>query len=313
MRGDHHLESLRPEQAEEVLHYWQRAHPLHPLELWMLQERLFGPPPADPDLLLAARGAGGQLIGLAAGVGPCRRDGIGHVRWVGALPGPDWRTVLRRLLDEVCARLIARGVREIHLFAAPPHYLRPGVDIRETVLIAALQEMGWGHSATHFNMTCDLGTWSTPGAEAIFGEAAGYRVRRADPAETEALRGLVQREWGAAWRDAAMLGLGHEPVGVFVAEQGSELVGFSAYEVDQCLGSFGPTGVARAHRGHGLGARLLWSCLDDLQKKGRTECQIGWVGPVGFYHRACGAVLGPAYWMMSRTFGDGARRPPRPS
>lgn len=313
MRGDHQLESLRPEQAVEVLHYWQRAHPLHPLELWMLRERLFGPPPADRDLLLAARGAGGQLIGLAAGVGPCRGDGIGHVRWVGALPGPDWRTVLRRLLDEVCARLIARGVREIHLFAAPPHYLRPGVDIRETVLIAALQEMGWRHSATHFNMTCDLGTWATPGDEAIFGEAGGYRVRRADPRETEALRGLVQREWGAAWRDAAMLGLGHEPVGVFVAEQGSELVGFSAYEVDQCLGSFGPTGVARAHRGHGLGARLLWSCLDDLQKKGRAECQIGWVGPVGFYHRACGAVLGPAYWMMSRTFADGARWPPRPS
>jgi predicted N-acetyltransferase YhbS len=296
------LEPLRPEQAEEVLRYWQRAHPLHPLELWMLTERLFGPPQADPGLLLAARGAGGQLVGLAAGVDPVRADGIGHVRWVGALPGPDWRTVLRRLLDEVCARLLERGVREIHLFAAPPYYLRPGVDIRETVLIAALQEMGWGHSATHFNMTCDLAAWSAPGDDAIFGEVGGYRVRRADPGERAALRALIEREWGGAWRDAVMLGLGHEPADVFVAEKGRELVGFAANEVDQCVGSFGPTGVARAHRGRGLGARLLWSCLDDLRKKGRTECQIGWVGPVGFYHRACGAVLGPAYWMMSRSF-----------
>jgi N-acetylglutamate synthase-like GNAT family acetyltransferase len=294
------LESLRPDQAEEVLHYWQRAHPLHPLELWMLKERLFGPPPPDQELLLAARGEEGELVGLAAAVYPCRKERIGDVRWLGALPGPYWGTVLRQLLDEMSVRLTARGAREIHLFATPPHYLRPGVDTRETGLIAALQGMGWGHSATHFNMTCDLDAWSSPGERAIWGDVSGYRVRRADRGEQEALRGLIEREWTVAWFDAAMLGLSHQPVGVFVAEKGDELVGFAAYEVDQCLGSFGPTGVARAHRGHGLGARLLWACLDDLQKKRRKECQIGWVGPVGFYHRACGAVLGPAYWMMSR-------------
>jgi len=294
------LEPLRPDQAEEVLHYWRRAHPLHPLELWMLKERLFGPPPADPDLLLAARGAGDELVGLAAGVAPCHKGGVGDVRWLGALPGPDWETVLRRLSDELSLRLTARGAREIHLFATPPHYLRPGVDTRETRLIATLQEMGWGHSATYFNMTCDLDSWSSPGEAAIFGDVDGYRVRRGHLGEGEALRELIEREWTVTWRDAATLGLGHEPVGVFVAEKEGELVGFSAYEVDQCVGSFGPTGVAPAHRGHGLGARLLWSCLDDLQKKRRKECQIGWVGPVGFYHRACGAVLGPAYWMMSR-------------
>jgi mycothiol synthase len=295
------LEPLRPDQAEEVLHYWERAHPLHPLERWMLQERLFGPPPTDPELLLAARGGKGELVGLAAGVYPGRVEGIGDVRWLGALPGPYWETALRQLLDELSVRLSARGAREIHLFATPPHYLRPGVDIRETDLIAALQGMGWEHSATHFNMTCDLAAWSSPGEGAIFGEVDGYRVRRADPGERGALRGLMEPSWTVGWLDAAMLGLGHEPVGVFVAEKGDELVGFSAYEVDQCLGSFGPTGVVPAHRGHGLGARLLWACLDDLQKKRRAECQIGWVGPVGFYHRACGAVLGPTYWMMSRT------------
>lgn len=303
----HRLEPLRLEQADEVLHYWKQAHPLHPVEPWMLKERLFGPPPADSDLLLAARGADGRLLGLAAGVDARTGDGVGSVRWLGALPGPQWHAVLRGLLDEISNRLVARGAGEIHLFAVPPHYLRPGVDIRETALIAALQDMGWGHSATHFNMTCDLRAWSSPGHAAIFGEADGYRVRRADPGERDALRGLIEREWGVVWRDAALLGLAHEPVSVFVAERDGQLVGFAAYEVDQCLGSFGPTGVAREHRGHGLGARLLWSCLDDLQRKRREECQIGWVGPVRFYHRACGAVLGPVYWMMSRTFAPDDR------
>ena len=266
----------------------------------MLKERLFGPPPADPELRLAARGSNGELVGLVAGVYPCRKEGVGDVQWVGALPGPYWESALRQLLDELTVRLTERGAREIHLFATPPHYLRPGVDIRETGLIGALQEMGWEHSATHFNMTCDLTAWSCPGERAIFGEVDGYRVRRAAPGEREALRTFMERGWTVGWLDAAMLGFGHEPLGVFVAEKAGELVGFSAYEVDQCLGSFGPTGVAPTHRGRGLGARLLWACLDDLQKKRRAECQIGWVGPVGFYHRACGAVLGPAYWMMSR-------------
>jgi len=295
------LEPLRPDQAEEVLRYWQRAHPTHPLELWMLKERLFSPPPTDPDLLLAARGAQGELVGLAAGVYPARVEGLGAVRWLGAQPGPSREIALRQLLEELAFRLRSRGALEVHLFATPPHYLRPGVDIRETGLIATLQGLGWEHSATHFNMTCDLAGWASPGQRAIFGEVDGYRVRRADPGDREALRGLMEREWAVGWLDATMLGFGHDPVGVFVAEKGGELVGFSAYEVDQCLGSFGPTGVAPMHRGHGLGARLLWACLDDLQKKGRAECQIGWVGPIGFYHRACGAVLGPAYWMMSRT------------
>jgi predicted N-acetyltransferase YhbS len=275
----------------------------------MLQERLFGPPPADPELLLAARGARGQLVGVAAAsIDPCRKEGVGDIRWLGALPGPYWETVLRRLLGELSSRLAVRGAREIHLFATPPHYLRPGVDSRETGLIAALHEMGWEHSATHFNMTCDLDSWSSPGEAVIFGDVEGYRVRRAERGEREALRDLIEREWTLTWRDAATLGFGHEPVGVFVAEKGSELVGFSAYEVDQCLGSFGPTGVVPAHRGHGLGARLLWGCLDDLQKKMRKECQIGWVGPVSFYHRACGAVLGPEYWMMSRKISKSPRR-----
>ena len=76
---------------------------------------------------------------------------------------------------------------------------------------------------------------------------------------------------------------------------------------------FGPMGTAPAGRGLGIGGVLLRRCLQEQKQNGYPSVQIGWVGPVGFYHRACGAVLGPAYWMMSRTFADGARRPARPS
>jgi N-acetylglutamate synthase-like GNAT family acetyltransferase len=265
----------------------------------MLRERLFGPPPVDPALLLAARDATGRLVGVAAGVYPCRKEGVGGVRWLGTLPEVAGRGVEAVLLEELCRRLKERGAHEAHMMATPPHYLRPGVDTRETGLIATLSDLGWRHTATHFNMTCDLTRWRSPGEAASFApDVGGCRVRRAEPGDREALRALIERHWTVGWRDAATLGLDHDPVGVFVAEQGGGLVGFAAYEVDQCLGSFGPTGVAESHRGRGLGRRLLWACLDDLQRLGRAECQIGWIGPVGFYYRACGAVLGPSYWLM---------------
>ncbi|HZP35298.1 MAG TPA: GNAT family N-acetyltransferase [Methylomirabilota bacterium] len=179
--------------------------------------------------------------------------------------------------------------------------------IRETALIAALREMGWGHSATHFNMTCDLRAWSSPGHGAIFGDVDGYRVRRADPGERDALRGLIEREWGVIWRDAAPRGLAHEPVSVFVAERDGEPVGFAAYEVDQCLGSFGPTGVAREHRGHGLGR----ATAEELPGRPAEEApggvpdRLGGAGPVLSPGVRRGA--GPGVPEVSRTFAPADR------
>src|SRR5262245_58525031 len=118
------ITSLLSDHASEALDYWRIAHPLHPLELWMLRERLFGPPLPDPELLLAARDPNGRLLGLAAGVYPCRRNGVGGVRWVGALPserGGVRVEVIDALLKELCYRLGLRGAGEIHIFATPPH------------------------------------------------------------------------------------------------------------------------------------------------------------------------------------------------
>jgi GNAT superfamily N-acetyltransferase len=69
------------------------------------------------------------------------------------------------------------------------------------------------------------------------------------------------------------------------------------------MGGFGPTGVTEAHRGAGLGKFLLDACLEDQKRMGIERCEIGWVGPVAFYARAAGAVLGPVYWQLGRKIG----------
>jgi GNAT superfamily N-acetyltransferase len=299
------LTGLPADRVAELHDYWEKAHPLHPLTPGMLRERLFGPPAADPELLIAARDAADdRLLGLAAGMTPCRREGVGGVRWLGTRPEWAGRGLEADLLDELCRRLARRGAAEAHMLATPPHYLRPGIDTRETGLIATLTDLGWKHQATHNNMTCDLRVWRSPGEAAILdADKEGYAVSRATGADRAAVRTFIETHWTAGWRDAVSLGFAHDPIGVFVAERGGEIAGFAAYEVDQCLGTFGPTGVTEAHRGRGLGRRLLWACLTDLQALGRAECRIGWVGPVEFYEKACGAVLGPSYRFLSRPIG----------
>lgn len=296
------LTPLVPHDLPDLEAYWIQAHPLHRLTGAMLRERIFGPPPADPQLLIAARRADdGCILGVTAGVFPCGGEAIGGVRWVGALPGPDREAVIVDLLARLEERMRALGARELRMLATPPHYLRPGVDTRETWLIALLLRLGWRHDATHFNMTCDLRRWLCPPLQAIFApDDAGITVRRGVAADREPLFAPIEREWSVGWRDAVTLAFAHDPIDVFVAVAGSEMIGFAAIEVDQCIGTFGPTGVVPVCRGRGIGRRLLWACLHELRARGRETCQIGWIGPVDFYHRSCGAIIGPTYWRLTR-------------
>lgn len=312
------IQPLTLDHLEEISGYWLAAHPNDPMTTALLRERLFGPsrlsappalpphsPPAfDPELILGARNGAGELIGIGAGVYPTREEGIGGIRWLGAAPDCRGEGIERALADELCRRLAARGARECHLMATPPYYIRPGVDIRNTDLISEFLAAGWTHQSTHFNMSLDLSAWNPPDESRIFGpDREGYLVRRAHFHEHDTLKELILREWSVGWSEVTPLGLEHDPISVFVAELQERLVGFAAYEVDQCLGAFGPTGVDPLHQGHGLGRRLLWATLVDMKHLGRQTVQIGWVGPVGFYHRSCGAQLGPTFWLLTKSVG----------
>ncbi len=294
------LENIEPCKIEE---FWAAAHPLHLLDPALLRERLFTPP-AESDLALAARDDAGRLVGLAIGISRLLKNPeLGGLRWLGVRPEWVRKGVPEALAEEMCRRLKARGAQGVRIHATPPYYLRPGIDTREVELITALLRAGWCHEATHFNLTCDLRSWEAPAGELILGtDAQGYVVRRGELRDREALAELNRRLFSEGWALESALAFNHDPISLFIAEKNQELIGFAAYEVSQCNGAFGPTGVDPAHRQARLGRRLLWACLLDLKRKGRPICEIGWVGPVPFYHDACGATIGPAYWCLRRDF-----------
>ncbi len=136
----------------------------------------------------------------------------------------------------------------------------------------------------------------------------GFTVRRAEPWEREAMRRFVSQHFNELWAAEADRAYNHTPVTAYLAAKGPEIVGFAVYECTR-RGFFGPTGV-RAHlRGAGLGAALLFPCLESMKEMGYAYAVIGGVGPAAFYEKVCGAfvipgsevgVYGPLYEMLER-------------
>jgi predicted N-acetyltransferase YhbS len=121
---------------------------------------------------------------------------------------------------------------------------------------------------------------------------AGFTVRRADPWDRERLRRFVKETFGPLWAVEADRAFIHEPITAYVATRGGEIVGFAAYECTR-RGYFGPTGVREDLRGNGLGAALLFRCLESMREVGYAYVVIGGVGPVAFYEKTCGAFVIP--------------------
>ncbi|MHB8375704.1 MAG: GNAT family N-acetyltransferase [Dehalococcoidia bacterium] len=120
---------------------------------------------------------------------------------------------------------------------------------------------------------------------------AGVRVRRIDAWDRIALRRWVGEHFGENWASEADFAFsqGH-PITGFVAVKDGQVVGFAVYESSR-RGFFGPTGVREDMRGTGIGAALLFRCLEGMRDLGYAYAIIGGVGPAPFYERVVGATV----------------------
>ena len=132
--------------------------------------------------------------------------------------------------------------------------------------------------------------------------SAGFRAafERLREAEIELRRALAHGEaqsdrLGAqefqreAWASEADVAFSRQPVACFIAIARRKIVGFACHDAT-CPNFFGPTGVDPAARNKGLGAALLFACLEDMRHAGYGYAIIGGVGPGEFYAKSVGAV-----------------------
>ena len=114
-------------------------------------------------------------------------------------------------------------------------------------------------------------------------------VRRANPWELSRVREFAGK-WAVTWADEVTVAFSRQPVAVFIATTGGEVVGFCAYDSTR-RNYLGPMGVEENLRGKGIGKALLLASLLAMREMGYAYAIIGGVGPVEFYHKACGAVV----------------------
>ncbi|MEO0565376.1 MAG: GNAT family N-acetyltransferase [Chloroflexota bacterium] len=117
-------------------------------------------------------------------------------------------------------------------------------------------------------------------------------VRRALAPEAHLIAVWVEEHFRAYWVSECMVAVTRQPVSCFVATQDGALVGFSCYDTTR-RGFFGPTGVAEAARGRGIGKSLLLVALHDMWAVGYGYAVIGSAGPVEYYERTVGATAIP--------------------
>ncbi len=121
---------------------------------------------------------------------------------------------------------------------------------------------------------------------------AGATIRRAEPWDRFAMRGFIEANFLDVWAAEADLSFSGHPITAFVATVEGRIAGFAAYECTR-RGFFGPTGVREDLRGRGLGAALLFRCLEAMSEMGYGYTVIGGVGPQEFYEKVCGAFVIP--------------------
>ncbi|MFC8297680.1 GNAT family N-acetyltransferase [Micromonospora orduensis] len=264
-------------------------------------------PRAGADRPVVGLGAhrGADLVGvLLCSVSPTD-PGVGHVDLVAVLPDQRRRGVGRALLARAEAVLAGRGVTEVLLAGNPPYYAWPGIDVRYTPAVCAALALGYRQDRTAWNMTADLSYDASPALRST--EAAerrlaerGITVRRAEPADLEALTSFARATFGGAWDGEVAGSVGRAGAGCHLAEKDGELLGFAAYGSSR-PSWFGPMGTAPAAEGSGIGGVLLRRCLRDQRSEGLDRAQIGWVGPVPFYSGSAGARIERVFFLYRRT------------
>ncbi|HZM81037.1 MAG TPA: GNAT family N-acetyltransferase [Candidatus Limnocylindrales bacterium] len=240
---------------------------------------------------------GDRLIGAAIASAGHKDPTAAHLDLLLVDPEHRRRGVARGLLAELEQVLKARGVTRIAVKGNAPDYAWPGVDVRYTEAICALEATGYAHDHTAWNMTAPL-----PVPDKKIRETKDIEIRRALQADLETLRAMVSGEWGPAWTaevERAVLAGERGAGGVHAAFRNGQPIAFAAW--GGCRPSwFGPMGTLPAATGLGLGSILLRRCLRDQAALGLDSAQIGWVGPVPFYSNAVGAYIDRVFFLFSK-------------
>ena len=137
--------------------------------------------------------------------------------------------------------------------------------------------------------------YDLPALDLSRSDAAGVSIRRPIAPEKHVVCAWIGAQFEPAWVSETERCFANQPISCFIAARGQELLGFACWDAT-ALGVWGPTGVAEAARGQGIGAALLLATLHAMHAQGYAYAIIGAAGPIEFYRRFVGGIVIPASW-----------------
>jgi len=164
--------------------------------------------------------------------------------------------------------------------AEPGNYFTPGVLTTDEATMAFFAARGYAPKQDTTNLLVGLPARRPDDSIVV----------RARSSDAERFLSFVEREFGPIWRFEAARAFERDTPPAFMSLHDGTITGFAVHDVNnRGLGTFGPTGVAKAMRGRGIGCQLLLASLEDLHASGYSNAIIPWTSAVEFYSNCCGA------------------------
>jgi len=186
-----------------------------------------------------------------------------------------------------------------------PHHLLPGVPEEAPELKAFLSRRGFGDWHEAYDLYREL---TDPALAHQLEEAGGnlprdVTMRPARHDDEEALIAFMGREFPGGWQydTRRFLEADGAPEDVIIALEHNTIIGFAHTHTPGSIelrgsthwfpllgdswGGLGPMGIAKTHRGRGLGYAVLCAGVQHLRTRGVEKAIIDWTVLVDFYSR----------------------------
>jgi predicted N-acetyltransferase YhbS len=210
--------------------------------------------------------------------------------WIGAVAGS--ADEVPGLLDAAEEALHRAGMEAV-VFGGDPRHIYSGVPEEETWLAEALSRREYERGGNVYDLYAPI--------EQIPGGAAGPGAGPAGPEDVPALLAFLEREFQGRWLADTRhrLAVEADPSFCIIVREGAEVVAFAHAShlgrrflqpalnfhlgMGKNPGGVGPVGVARAHRGRGLGRLVMRAAIEALRSAGVDGISVDWTGLLDFY------------------------------
>ncbi len=228
-----------------------------------------------------------------------QRD-IAWIKMLCAAPGEHDLT-LKRLLEKFEKLVVEDGKTRIRATDFASWHLWPGIDLDYENYLSILMSSGYHKVGEAVDYHIDLGWFRVPRRVREIEKKLsrkGIKVRRIGESETEQIIDWVKKNFSSFWAYEAAEGVKRGRK-VFAAFEAGEIIGFSVYGALE-HNWFGPIGVLKEKRHHGLGTVLLFRTLEAMRLEGVRLAVIPWTGHLFFYTQVPGIVGIRHYWTLEK-------------